>query len=362
MKRTSVFLICLSLISCGGDDDLLTAEEAKERFGCTIKEGAPGSGEYTIVCPDGSTATIGQGRDGLAGDSCTVEDKGDGTHLLSCTDGTATTIKDGQSARVIETQVPPGEVCPQGGKLLEFYVGDESEPKTTLTECEGGEPRGCTAGFILDPELNACVSFAAINFEGKLINAQEVDKLPAALRPTQTLVTIDEDANNASTCKGSLTYPTGLVPLEGYGGLSEKVTYLFGNVQSYQMDLEIGGVTWRRNSVTKLPNHLSMTRGLEVEFDQNGLPVSGFGVEAKATSIDSLERGENATHELFLKGRVFSAQAKAQLKASLPLGTSDWVPLLADDQVTMGLNVSDFGTGQATSVICKVERFFEMTP
>lgn len=366
MRKLAIFCLGSCLVACGGDDELFTEEEAIANFGCKITDGPEGSDEYVITCSDGSSAKISKGRNGLDGDSCTVEDKQDGTHVLTCTDGASTTIKDGEagrdgeSARVVEREEPAGEQCPQGGKALEFFVGDEVTPRTTLYECEGSS--GCPAGFSLDPNLKSCVSLSTIKFEGRLTSSQELDKLPVAMRPTQPLVTISEDAQNATPCQGTLTYPTGLVPLEGYGGLSERVTYVFGNLVSYQLTMEVAGASWERDTSLLLPSHLNMTRGLETEFDLNGLPVRVFSTEVRTSVVKGIPRADNATQELYVKGRVSSAQAKAQLRADLPFGLSDWTPLLADDQVEMGLVVNDFNSGQDTSLICKVDRFVEVMP
>lgn len=60
---------------------------------CTVVDNADGTA--TITCEDGTTATVDNGMDGMAGTSCTVTDDGMGVKTISCDDGTMVTVTDG---------------------------------------------------------------------------------------------------------------------------------------------------------------------------------------------------------------------------------------------------------------------------
>lgn len=120
---------------------------------CTVADN--GDGSYTISCPDGTSATLHDGAQGVAGadgSSCTVDPNGDGTKTISCDDGTSVTISDGSDAAAILARtdtVAPGDDCAEGGSSVSFghdADGDgalsDTEIESTTFVCNG--PQGDT--------------------------------------------------------------------------------------------------------------------------------------------------------------------------------------------------------------------------
>ena len=70
---------CVAALGCGDDGK-----------SCTVRTNDDGSA--TIVCDDGSEATVPAGTDGT---SCTVREQSDGTKVIECDDGTSVTVTDG---------------------------------------------------------------------------------------------------------------------------------------------------------------------------------------------------------------------------------------------------------------------------
>ncbi|MFZ9889863.1 MAG: DUF7151 family protein, partial [Myxococcota bacterium] len=91
-----------------GDHVLSPGEVTQSAVLCHGVPGADGTsctverddvrGTVTILCEDGTAATLEDGEDGapgLDGVSCTLVDNGDGTRTLQCNDGTSAVIRDG---------------------------------------------------------------------------------------------------------------------------------------------------------------------------------------------------------------------------------------------------------------------------
>ncbi len=78
-----IFLLVAITSGCGAQDG----------GNCSVTDN--GDGTSTILCEDGTSATIHNGQDGTDGNTCTVTSNGDGTKTISCEDGTSITLSDG---------------------------------------------------------------------------------------------------------------------------------------------------------------------------------------------------------------------------------------------------------------------------
>ena len=70
----------------------------KDGDSCTVADN--GDGTSTISCDDGTSVTVGDGKDGEDGTSCSITDNGDGTKTITCDDGTEVTVNDGASCTI----------------------------------------------------------------------------------------------------------------------------------------------------------------------------------------------------------------------------------------------------------------------
>jgi hypothetical protein len=90
------------------------------------------TGEHTITCEDGSSASVSDGS------SCSVADNSDGTFTITCEDGTEVTISNGQDAGPVLLRTDPipflTPPCVFGGRTI--VVGNDSNDDGELQLAE----------------------------------------------------------------------------------------------------------------------------------------------------------------------------------------------------------------------------------
>src|SRR5690606_30918744 len=89
------FLVMVFLVGCLEESTRENeGEGVSEELSCTVVENA---GQFTMSCPDGTTATFGSGTDGAEGNDgqpCTAADNQDGTQTITCPDGSEIVVQD----------------------------------------------------------------------------------------------------------------------------------------------------------------------------------------------------------------------------------------------------------------------------
>lgn len=173
-KMTSIAVgMSMLVLACSGSDggpgargergDAGPAGEAGSA--CSVEDN--GDGTATITCDDGTTATIGNGTDGMDGTdgidgmdgrdgvdgmdgadgdagadgtSCTVVEEGNGTKTISCEDGTMAMVSDGTdglSSLLDVTAEAPGANCADGGQRIDWGIDDDGDGILEAGEIEG---------------------------------------------------------------------------------------------------------------------------------------------------------------------------------------------------------------------------------
>lgn len=348
-------LVCISHSFACGSNDLISDEEARDRYSCEIIEGPEGSEEFVLRCGD-EQALISSGKDGDNGQSCTVTDNDDGTATLACADGSKVVVplkaepgrdgrngtngtdgEDGNSADIRSRVEPPGANCPEGGTAIEFYIEGELTPRATTYDCDEQVGAVCPPKHTQDPELGFCVPAVEFEFTGVLEETLFENEFPAAMLPSP-LVTESQDPANATPCSGRVVQPIGLVPaqrdtFEGTQG-SLFAYYEFGHVSLYEFTLTVGNVTYTRNDV-HLPGAMSHERSYFPDFDSNTNTTLEVGSLAMNTRTEGIAGFPTAgTSWMVLRGLQESI-AGDMVRMSMPQDLSGWSSVQ-----NMGIEVS----------------------
>lgn len=101
---------------------------------CTISDN--GDGTSKLSCPDGTSVTVSNGKNGEKGTSCSVSTDADaGTKTVSCTDGTSVTVRDGNDANAIVDfmTLTPVEVAATDLSITVNSVSDADHPVASFT-------------------------------------------------------------------------------------------------------------------------------------------------------------------------------------------------------------------------------------
>ena len=148
---------------CDGQEYLLLDLRGADGSSCTVTQD---NGSATILCEDGTDATVSDGQDGADGadgadgqdgTSCTVVDNGNGTKTISCPDGTSVTVSDGQDGA-------DGTSCTVVDNLDGTYDITCGDDTVTVTDdsCTVVTHGGCVATVSCDDGTFATVQLAAM--------------------------------------------------------------------------------------------------------------------------------------------------------------------------------------------------------
>lgn len=130
----------------------------KDGSSCSVIENTNGS--KTILCEDGSSATVNDGADGS---SCTISDDNAGTLTQTCTDGTSASWP--KALCGTKPYDPATHFC-EAGTVLEF-CGDLTYDPTTHF-CNEGTVLDLCGGLTYDPAMELCEAGTVMKFCGDL--------------------------------------------------------------------------------------------------------------------------------------------------------------------------------------------------
>ena len=134
--------LVLALLGCKEDGG------SQESSGCKVMDNTDGSA--TVICADGSSATISNGadgEDGAPGVGCSVIDLGDGSKQIACGDGSTSLVYDGAagpSCRVTDNGDSTKTITCQDGTFATVHDGDagctikKNDNGTKTIVCEDG--------------------------------------------------------------------------------------------------------------------------------------------------------------------------------------------------------------------------------
>lgn len=350
------------MLGCGGEDTQGEEELIKETptdqedASCSVRQGLPGSGEFLLVCPDGSQVkirTIQQGEPELVEQdtSCSIQEDENAVKLV-CPDGTEFEFiepeQGSSSSEQLSLEVSalePGEVCARGGQRYTFV----------LTDSENGESREldpvvvcrtpCASGERYLERLERCIAYSEVWFEGVIESVEGLDVLPDTIRQGATIQPGD-------ACQARYAGPTGLVTpaQEQVLGEGREVRYPFGHVEAYTLALEVGDVRIEHNTEgLRAPEDLFMTRAYTQGFSD--MPGQ-LGVLIQTETL----RGFEAFSFVRLRwsGSVLDP-ARGSATLALPGSLQEWTPLMsAEPSPVIRFESYDSDLGVGTQIACRL--------
>ncbi len=297
MKPIFLVLSLTALLACDPKDDPTIPDNS-----CTVIPGLPASGEFYLLCPDGSKVLLKTTRDGDDGQSCMVVDNDNGTSSISCPDGTSSTF--------------PNENRPATG------------------ECEGLQT--------LDPVLGFCIPWVEVQFTGT-ISLSNIAELPDALKPLTT-----------TTCEGTIAFPAGLSPVS-FGSTGDGFvdgTYVFGHNALYGLVMTVDNVTYSRDGRFSVPDSVNYTTQYEATTGDSGtLTISSTtNILSGFSSLSASSLNLAATKTLGA-GQDFSM--------SLPTSVSEWSSM-ENPQITMNYDDYNGSIPRSAFITCDVTQFTDI--
>jgi OmcA/MtrC family decaheme c-type cytochrome len=188
MRVQALIALGVLLASCAGSDGA-DGSAGKDGASCSVKDN--GDGTNTILCTDGTSITVQNGRDGkdgkpgtngTDGTSCTVRSNADGTRTIACTDGTSGTVgngADGTSCTVADNGDGTKTIrCSDGTSVtvLDGTPGKDGGSCTVANGADGSHTITCADGskvVVHDGTDGLDVRVAALHGEDHLLSTGE---------------------------------------------------------------------------------------------------------------------------------------------------------------------------------------------